>query len=205
MASIIDTRDITIGIGDLQFGNYDTNGAFQGFQNVGVIKGTLNLEITRETRIFEAGRPLRQVKAEVIRESLRVAFTMAELRMANLKMAVGGGTLSTSVTPANFIDGTNGAPLGDLTDSVTTVGTSDVFSMGGQCDLTRIGLRFVHPKSCTTGKRQIVEVYFAQAEGSLTLPFSEEDWNQFEARFTAIADTSKPAGEQLFRIIDERD
>jgi hypothetical protein len=200
----ITTADISLGIGVLEFGNYDTNDVFQGFQDVGAIKGVFSMEITRETRDFETSQPLIVVKRQVLRERVQITFTMAEWRVANLKLAFGGGVISSSQAGFTFIDGTTVAPTGDLTTSVTVVGTNDQFKLGGQCALDKVGLRFTHVKSCVTGKRQIAEVYFAQAVGTATLPWNEEDWNQFEVQFIALADTTRPAGEQYFTLIDER-
>lgn len=200
----ITTADISLGIGVLEFGNYNSSDVFQGYQDVGAIKGTFSMEMTRETREFETGRPMVQVKREVLRERLQITFRMSEFRVANLKLMFGGGVVSSSVTPANFLDGTNAAPKGDLTTSVVGVGLSDTYELGGQCDLDKVALRFTHLKSCSTGKRQIVEVYFAQAVGQITLPWIEEDWNIWDVQFVALADTTRQAGKQLFRIIDER-
>jgi hypothetical protein len=204
MGTIIDTADISLGIGVMEFGNYDESLVFGGYDYVGAIKGTWSMAVTRETRDFETGQPLVVVIRQVLRERVEISFQMAEWRTANWKFAFGGGVVTDSVIPAVFLDGSNAAPKGDLTDSVVGVGLSDVFSLGGQCDLNRVGLRFTHLKSCTTGKRQIVEVWFAQAMGQVTLPFNEEDWNLYTVQFIALADTTKSAGSQYVRIIDER-
>ena len=205
MGTIIDTRDITLGIGVLRFGTYNTSDVFGGYSAVGAIKGTFSVNITRETRDFETGRPLVVVKREVLRERVEVTFTMAEWRVANLKLAFGGGVVSSSITPAAFIDGTTGALKGDLTDSIVGVSTSDEWTIGGQCDLDKVGLQFVHIKSCSNGRRQIVEVYLAQVSGQAALPFNEEDWNMLSISFLALADTTRSAGQQYLRFVDERD
>ena len=195
---------ITVGIGILEFGNYDTAGVFQGYDDVGPIKGTFGLNVTREVRDFESGRPQVILKREVIRERVEIAFRMAEMRVANLKMAAGGGIVTSSIVPANFLDGSNAAPEGSFSSSVVGVGLADTYELGGQCTLDEIALRFTHVKACNTGKRQIIEVYKAQATGVLNLPFNEEDWNVYDVTFLAIADTTRAAGKQLFRFIDER-
>lgn len=202
MASRVDVTDISLGIGVLEFGYYDENDVFQGFQDVGIIKGTWQMQVTRETREFEGGRPLQELKAEVLRERVEITFQMAEFRVANLKFAFGGGVITDSIAPV-FLDGSNAAPKGDLTDSVVGVASANSYTLGGQCDLDRVSLRFTHQKSCIDEKRQIVEVWIARAMGDVTLPFQEEDWNLFQVQFRAIADLNRPAGSQLFRILDE--
>ena len=202
MASIIDVTDISLGIGDLEFGYYDTNDNFLGYDFVGVIKGTFSMQVTRETREFEVGRPLQEVKAEVLRERVEYTFQMAEFRVANLKLAFGTGTITSSVSPT-FADGTNIAPLGDLSDSMTAVVSADRLTLGGDCALDRVALRFTHKKSCTDPKRQIVEAFIARTTGDTTLPFNEEDWNLYSVTFRGIADTNRAAGSRYFQILDE--
>ena len=203
MAVCVQTADISVGIGVLEFGNYNSSDVFQGYQRVGAIKGVFSMAVTRETIEFESGQPLVVLKRQVIRERVEITFTMAEWRVANLKMAFGGGVITSSVAAPTFLDGTTGAPLGDLSCSVTTVGLSNAYELGGQCSLDKIGLRFTHQKSCETGKRQIVEVWFAQAMGTITLPFQETEWNQFDVQFVALADTSRAAGRQYMRYLEE--
>lgn len=204
MASIINTADISLGIGVLEFGQYDDAGNFTAYSHVGAIKGTFTATVTREVRFFETGRPLLRVKNEVLREMIEVTFTMAELRVANIKMALGGGVATLSTSGATFLDGTDTALKGDLTDSLVPVGVNDKFTAGGQCDLLTHGLRFVHLKSCNTGKRQIIEVYKATSTGRLAMAYNEEDWDQWEVTFSSLADTSREGGNQLFQLIDER-
>lgn len=202
MASRIDVTKISLGIGVLEFGYYDTNNVFQGYQDVGTIKGTWSAQVTRETKEFEVGRPLQEVKAEVIRERLEMSFQMAEFTVTHLKLAFGTGTISSSVAPT-FVDGTNIAPDGSLTTSVVAVTNANILKIGGNCSLDRLALRFTHVKSCIDTKRQIFEAFICRAVGDVTLPFQEEDWNLWQVQFRGIADTSRPAGAQLFQIIDE--
>ena len=202
MASIIEVTDISLGIGDLEFGYYDVNNNFLGYDFVGAIKGTFSMQVTRETREFEVGRPLQEVKAEVIRERVEYSFQMAEFRVANLKLAFGTGQITDSVTPT-FVDGTDGAPLGDLSDSITTVVSANRLTIGGDCSLDRIALRFTHKKSCSDSKRQILEAFIARAVGDATIPFNEEDWNMWTVQFRGISDTNRPAGARLFQLLDE--
>lgn len=202
MASIIDVTDITLGIGTLEFGYYNANNLFLGYDFVGAIKGTFAMQVTRETREFEVGRPLQEVKAEVIRERVEYSFQMAEFRVANLKLMFGTGQITESIVPP-FVDGTTVAPDGSLTDSMVAVTNANRITVGGLCTLDRLALRFTHVKSCSDAKRQIVEAFIARAVGDVNLPFNEEDWNLFSVQFRGIADTARPAGAQLFQILDE--
>jgi hypothetical protein len=39
---------------------------------------------------------------------------------------------------------------------------------------------------------------------TLALPFNETDWSQYQIEFDAIADLTKPAGEQYGQLVIER-
>lgn len=203
MASVINVNNIHLGLGQLEIGAY-VNGSFVSYRNIGAIRGTLNLAITRETQSYQTGRPLNIVKQEVIRETYAFQFTLSELSIANIKDMLGAGSTSSGAVPT-FMDGTALAPLGDLTDSYVAVTNADILKLGGSCDLNQAAVRFTHRKVCdgSNTKRQIVEIYRAQFTGTLTLPFNEADWNESEINFNGLLDTSRPAGQQILQIIDE--
>lgn len=204
MASVINSNDIHLGLGQLEIGAY-VNGSFVSYRNLGAIRGELSVAITRETVEYRTGRPLQIVKQEVVRETFAFTFTLSELKVANIKDMLGAGTSSSGATPS-FMDSSAQAPLGDLTDSYTTVVNADILKLGGACDLNSAALRFTHRKVCdgSNNKRMIVEVYKAQFTGTLTLPFREADWLESQITFNGLADFSQPAGQQVMQIVDER-
>ena len=203
MASNIDTRNVSLGLGTLEVGEF-VDGAFVAYRFVGAIKATLDLTWTRETHLFETGRPLLEVKREVLREFIEVAVTLAEVTVANIKMALGGGVSSTSIVPV-FLDSPLDPPKGDLTDSKVGVVLADRFEFGGQCDVNNLALRFTHIKSCSTNTRQIFEAYKAVPTGVLALPFNETDWDLYRVTFRCLADTTRQAGKQMAQFLIERD
>jgi len=202
VSRVTDTN-IGLGLGVLEIGSYVAN-VFQAYRNAGAIKATGTLTWTRTINRFTTGRPLLTIKQEVTEEMLRASFQLAEITVANLKDSLGGGSVSSSVTPT-FLDGTSIAPKGDLTDSVVVVGISDVFEFGGQCDVQLVALRFTNLKSCSTGTRRIFEMYRASPIGNLALPFNETDWNIYTVEWEALADLNRAAGKQYAQFIIERD
>lgn len=200
--SRIDTSQITLGLGILEVGNY-VNGVFQSYRDLGAIKAEGQLHMQRSTARFETGRPLVPIKKEVTMELVQLQFTLAQVSVANFKDCLGGGLVTSSLANATFLDATGVAPKGDLTSSVITVGLNNQFTLGSQCDVFTVALRFTHLKSCSTGKRQIIEAYLASPTGDLLLPFRETDWNLFQVTFDLLADTSRAAGTQFFQFIDE--
>jgi len=201
--SRVNEQNLHLGLGILEVGRY-SGGVFSAYRNFGAIKATATVTWKRDQNKFQTGRPLQTIKKETTLEELMVQFTLAELTTANLKDSVGGGVQSSSVTPV-FVDGTSIAPTGDLTDSNTSVGVSDIYKFGGQCDVQKVALRFTSIKSCATGKRYIFEMYIAEPTGNLAVPFSETDWTQYQIEFEAIADLTKPAGEQYGQLVIERE
>lgn len=203
MASVVNTNNIHLGLGQLEIGAY-VNGSFVSYRNVGAIRGTLSLALTRTTVPYRTGRPLQIVKQEVTEETFVFTFKLSELTVANLKDMLGAGSTSSGATPT-FMTGNSLAPLGDLTDSYVGVMNADILKLGGACDLRNTAVRFTHRKVCdgSNTKRQIIEIFKAQFGGTLTLPFNEADWNESEVTFNGIADFSRPAGEQVLQIVDE--
>ena len=204
MASVVNTDNLHLGLGQLEIGAY-VNGSFVSYRNIGAIRGTLNLAITREVQVYRTGRPLQIVKQEVTGENFAFTFTLSELTVANIKDMLGAGTSSSGATPT-FMTGNSLAPLGDLTDSYVGVTNADILKLGGACDLRNAAVRFTHRKVCdgSNTKRQIIEIYKAQFGGTLTIPFNEADWNESEISFTGLADFTRPAGEQVMQIVDEQ-
>lgn len=195
-------NDLNFGIGTIEFGRY-VSGVFTAYRNVGFVKGAVTLTVTQEVATFSAGRPQQIQKQEVRQQGATVRIGLAELNLANIRDALGGGILTDSISPV-FLDGTAQAPLGDLTDSITTVVTADTFSFGGNCTLGEVAIRFVQKKECETGKRRILEIWRGQPAGTLAIEFSESDFAINQVEFTVLADLTRAAGEQLFKFYFER-
>ena len=204
--SRVNATNVGLGLGILEIGSYSgepSNPVFLSYRNAGAIKATGTVTWTRTILSFTTGRPLQIIKQEVTEESVTAQFRLAEITVANFKDALGGGVNSSSVIPV-FEDGTSIAPSGDLTDSNVALQVSDNFLFGGQCDVQFVALRFTNLKSCSTGLRRIFEMFRASPEGNLAMPFNETDWNEYEISWRAIADLSRPAGQQLAQFMIER-
>lgn len=197
---IVNKDNISLGIGNLELGSF-TNGVFDGYTDVGAIKSEVSIEHNREVLDFEAGRPLVTILQEVIRESVSVSATLAELNLATLKMALGQGNI-TSGTTTSFLDGTSDALRGTLQPGKVALSSGTLFKFGGTPTHAYVGLRFTHVKS--NGKRQIFEGYKASPQGALTLPFRESDWNLMSVSFRLLADTDRTAGEQYYQFLIEQ-
>lgn len=199
--AIVNKNNISLGSGNLELGEY-ANDVFQNaYVDVGAIKAEVNIEHAREVLSFESGRPLVVILQEVIRETVTITATLAEISVATLKMALGQGNISSGSTPV-FMDGSSTALPGNLSAVKTSVGASQLLKFGGVSTHAYVGLRFTHVKQ--NGKRHILEAYKASPSGNLTLPFRESDWNLFQIQFRLLADTLKPAGEQYYQLAIEQ-
>ena len=197
----INTENITVGLGNLELGEY-SGASFLGYSDIGAIKGEVNIEHTREVLDFESGRPLVVLKQEVIRESVTVAVSLAELSVATLKMALGQGSISSGTT-TSFLDGSTSVPYGTTTDQTkTAIGNGNLFKFGGTPTHAYVGLRFTHRKA--NGKRIIFEGYKASPQGTLAIPFRETDWALNQVTFRLLADITKTAGEQYYQLLIEQ-
>jgi len=197
---IQNSQNISLGIGNIEFGDY-TNNVFGTYIDVGAVKAEVNIAIEREVLDFESGRPLITILQEVIREKTMLRATLAEVNLATIKMALGQGVVGSGSIPT-FLDGSSEALRGTLQPGKTAVTSGTILKFGGIATHAYIGLRFTHVKS--NGKRQIFEAYKASPSGNLTLPFREADWNLYEVDFRLLADTDKAAGEQYFQFFIEQ-
>ncbi len=199
---VVNKNNITLGLGNLEFGDYVTTGpvpVFQGYHDVGAIKSELSVEINREIKEFETGRPLIVILQECIRESVMVKCQLAEMAMATIKESLGQGVITTGTT--SFLDGTNTALGGTLAPGYTPVVSGTLLQFGGVPTHAFVGLRFTHLKA--DGNRQIFEGYYASPTGALTLPFRETDWSVYDVTFRLLANTALPAGQQYFQFFKE--
>ena len=194
-----DAKRINLGTGNVEFGDYN-NGVFDTYSDIGVIKGNLNITIENEILDFEAGRPLEVLLQAKIRERVTIAGTMAELKLATLKQALGSGSITSSVPV--FLDGTSSALKGTLETGKVIMGSSTILTFGGSPTHNYIGIRFTHVGA--DGKRSVFEGFKASPTGRLALPFNETDWNLTEFEFRLLADTSRPAGAHYFQYATER-
>lgn len=192
-------KNISLGLGALEFGDY-VNDVFSSYVDVGAIKSELTIEHNREVLDFETGRPLVVVLQEVVREQVTITATLAEIKLATIKQALGQGIVGNGSIPV-FLDGSSTALRGTLQAGTTPVTSGTLMKFGGIPTHAFIGLRFTHPKA--DGTRIIFEGYKASPMGNLTLPFRETDWNLYEVQFRLLADTCRPQGEQYYQLFIE--
>jgi hypothetical protein len=147
---------VTLGAADIYFDGVD----------VGHVKGTVQVAFPREFVAFKPAKELGNVMKFIIREEVQVRCTSAELKLANIKLALG---ITTAITPSF-------EPSGVGASHSWTVDTGEVWdslTFGGAKELDDLGLRIEHTRP--NGNKIEVILYRAQCTSEFNIDFNEED------------------------------
>lgn len=178
------TELVTLGAADIWFNNVD----------VGHIKGDVEVECSREYVGFKPSNELGVVKNFRIREAFRIKCTSAELRLANLKLALG---VTTAVTASFEPSGLSGS----YSWSVDSGEVWDSLTFGGSKTLDEFALRIEHTRP--DGNKVMVVLYKAQCVSDFVFPFKEEDITMYDLHFEGLTDSSRNAGDRVGIIYEQ--
>lgn len=179
-----ETEQVTLGSGVLYLNNV----------NVGHLKGDVVVTLEGEMVDFKPSNLTGIVKRFVIRESAKLTASIAEIKLANMRLALG---VTTAVT------GSSSFPEYDPSSfSPTTSSSYDIINFGGDKTVSEVSLRFEHTRPGTT-KKIVVVFYQAVSNRLLNLPFHEEDIVLSDIEWMALADDARSAGDQMGFIADE--
>lgn len=182
-----DVTQITLGVGDL----------FINGINVGYLKGNVEFTYGRTTIDFKPANALGVVKQFVQSENVTLSASVAELNVANLRLAMG---ISEAISPSQSIPAFENSPSGG--SYVPSSGASfDVLSFGGSKVVSELPLRFVHTRP--NGKDIVIALYKCVATPEITIPFAEEDVILMPISFQALHITSRSVGDQIGWIADQ--
>lgn len=177
-----DTTKVTLGSGDLYLNNVE----------VGHLKGDVTFEYAGETLDFKPANVLGVVKRFAIKELATLTASLAEVKAANMKLALGITTAvdvesdSVSYDPSSYdFDGSSW----------------NVVRFGGNRTISEISLRFEHTRP--DGKKIILVLYKATSNRKLTLPFKEEDFTLQDLVFTGLNDATRTEGDQIGFVAEE--
>jgi len=180
-----DVSKITLGTGDLYINDID----------VGYLKGDVEFHYVREKLDFKPSGSLGPVASFVIGETAELRASEAEFKLENLKLALGiEEDLSSfsgdpSYNPASY-------DAGDGVHKSLTFGGSTAID-------DSLAIRFEHIRP-ETGKKVVVILYTAVSLSDLTLAFHEADFNLTDIAFRGMADTSRPKGDQIGMLLEEK-
>ncbi len=179
-----DTDQVTLGSGTLYLNEID----------VGHLKGDVVLTHEGVFVDFKPSNMTGIVKRFVTSESVKLTASLAEIKTANMRLALGVTTALgesqsfPSYDPSSF--------------SIGTSSSYDVINFGGDKTVSEVSLRFEHTRPGTT-KKIVVVFYKSVSDRMLNLPFHEEDIILSDVEWMALADASRTAGDQMGLIADE--
>lgn len=173
-----DINKVSLGAGELYINNVD----------VGYLKGDVELTYAREKVPFKPATELAPVKKFVVGDDVRIKASIAEIKPANIRLALG---VSTAVGSSQSF------PDYDPSSFSPTSGDSfDVLHFGGLETVSEFSVRFEHTKSGTT-KQIIVVLYNATTETDLLVPFHETEIILHDLVFQGLAVEGRSKGDKI--------
>lgn len=241
-------RRLKLGLGNL----------FINSEFVGELKGSVVFNVTREMAFGQSGNMIAPVKAAVTNEEVTLEAQICDLKLANLRRALGRNAANDTTTATIQLRkveqvtlvGTTPSTLGETPVSpikvysldratlyvVTTdytIATNTLIRVGpgtiadgatviieydyiettqesvfGGGELTTpdtFELDFVHEDD-DSGKSTQITMFRAVAIPELELSFNDRasgDYTTYKIMFRGLADTTKPAGKNIYRITEE--
>lgn len=179
-----DVGKIILGTGRLWINNIE----------VGYLDGDVEFTYTREKLDFKPSGVLGPVAQFVISENAELRASVAEFKLANLKMALGVTTSigsfsgNPSYNPASFVGGAS---------------HFDYLKVGGSTTVDEdLAIRFEHIRPNSV-KRVVVILYSAVSLSDLGLAFHKEDFNLMNVAFRGLANDARPVGDQIGMVIEQ--
>lgn len=177
-----DKRNVTLGLGTLYVNNID----------VGHLSGDVNLALQKETVDFTAADDLAPVTMFKVGEGATLSASIAELKLANLKLALG---IDTAIASGSY-------PANDPSSFVPPVGASyDTLAFGGSIEVPEYSIRFEHTRK--NGKKVIVVFFIAVSNKEFTLGFKKKEIVMTDITFQAMVDDTRPKGANLGFIVEQ--
>jgi len=170
----MNTDKITLGSGSLWLNGVD----------VGALKGVVTFTYSVDKVPFKPATIKGDTNIFRIKENAQLEASLAELKVDNLKLALGVGTSA----------GTNVGTSFGLTNRRQ-------ITFGGEGKQETMALRFEHTRA--DGKKVLVVFYKAYSDTELALPFDEENVTLFPLLFKALSDPDRDVDDRIGVLIEE--
>jgi len=181
-----DTTLVSLGSGTLYLNNTD----------VGHLKGDVEFSYIRGKVEFKPSNMLGIVKQFAINEAATLKASLAELKLANIKLALG---VTTSIVESSSFP----AYAASIDSFSPPSGASyDVLTIGGSKTIDSMSLRFEHTRPGTSLKIIIV-LYTAVSMTDLLIPFHEEDVILHDLIFKGLSDADRDEGDRIGVIVEQ--
>lgn len=175
---------VTLGAADIWINGID----------VGHIKGDVMFACEREYVGFKPAVNLGNVKYFRITEAFRITCSVAELRLSNLKTAMG---ITDDIT-ASFNPTGQG---GSLSWEVDPSDTYDKLSFGDSKTLDTFPLMLIHTRP--NGNKFVILLYSAQCITNIDFSFMELDIPMQTLEFQGLEDTSRAVGDRVGALFEQ--
>jgi len=182
-----DVNKVALGNGTLYIDGVD----------VGYLKGNVEFTYGRDIVGFKPSNETGIVKNFVTGEHASLKASIAELKAANLRLAMGINEAVGSSQSFPDYEGGHGGASYTPGDSASF----DVLSLGGKKTVDEVSVRFQHERP--DGKDVIVVLYKCVANPEITIPFDEENVILHDIIFDALVDSDRTAGDQIGFIADQ--
>jgi len=179
-----DTTQVSLGSGTLYLNNVD----------VGHLKGDVEFSYIRSKVEFKPSNMLGIVKQFAITEEATLKASLAELKLANIKLAIGVTTSIVSSSSFPAYDPSSFSP--------PTSASYDVLTIGGSKTIDEMSLRFEHTRPGTS-KSIVIVLYNAVSMTDLLIPFHEEDVILHDLIFKGLSSSTRSAGDRIGVIVDQ--
>ena len=180
-----DTEKVSLGSGTLYLNNVD----------VGHLKGDVEFSYVRGKVDFKPSNMLGKVKRFIITEEATLKASLAELKMLNIKLAMGVTTdIGASQSFPSYAQ--------NIDSFAPPSGASyDVLTFGGSKAVDEMTLRFEHTRP--NGLQVIIVLYKVSSLSEFTLPFHEEDISLHDVTFEALSDANRSAGDRMGVVVEQ--
>ena len=156
--------------------------------DVGHIKGDVTFAAEREYVGFKPAIELGNVKYFRIREDFKITCQAAELKLQNLKLALGVTTsITSSYVPTGYAN--------SLSFDVGLTDKWDSLTFGGSKTLDDFPLKLEHTRP--NGNKVIILLYKAQVITNIDYTFMEEDISMQTLEFQGLTDSSRALGDRI--------
>jgi len=162
--------------------------------DVGHVKGDVSFTCERGYVPFKPADELSPVKYFRISEAFKITCTAAELRLSNLKLAMG---VTTSIT-ASFVPTGLGSSLSFTVDAADKW---DSLKLGDTKTINDFTLKLEHTRP--NGNKVVIILYKAQCVTNIDYAFKEEDVSLQTLEFQALLDTTRAEGDRIGIIYEQ--
>lgn len=173
----VNAQNIIVGAGVMYVAPYGTadNAVESALYDVGATQGGVELAYEPEFLDIEVDQAFGIIDKRKIRESATLTTQMAEATLNNLLLAWG-------LPAARLVNGT--LSFGEA--EVTQADARTVYIVG----------------KGPNGQKRIAKIWKAVARGNASVAFRKDEVTILNVEFEILADTTKPAGQQMGQIVD---